>query len=250
MKLVDMSRPEGLRQGTYKAIGVVLRRREGSAGSADLLLFLNSFGALWVGAPGVSSKNRFGGGIEPMVWGEYDLYQSPKRLYLKGVDVKEDFIGIRTSRKKLTAAVKWCGELARRLPAGVENDKLLSLFWGSMKNLNDEVPAALLDIRLAWRWASVWGVAPTLDMCALCGKALPPSDSGGGTSALLSRDGVLCVMCGGGSGIPVDGEALAALIMVATLPAGSFLSWVRSSAPAIPNASAVAGWLYSFITLI
>lgn len=248
---VDLSRDEGLRQGAHRASGVVLRRKEGSVRSQELLLFLRTSGATWVGAPGATSaKNRFGGGIEPMVWGEYDLYQSPRRLYLKGVDVKEDFLQIRTSRRRLETAVKWCGELARRLPLGMENDALLSLLWGSMKNLRAGGDPALLDLRFAWRWANLWGLAPPLDVCSSCGRALPDRDAPDGGEAALSRDGVVCAPCRAAanvSGIAIGNEELASLACAATLPVDAFMAWQREPGAPLRNARGIAAWLYSFV---
>ena len=250
---VDLSRDEGMRQGAHKASGVVLRRKEGSVRSQELLLFLRTAGATWVGAPGATStKNRFGGGIEPMVWGEYDLYQSPRRLYLKGVDVKEDFLQIRTSRRQLETAVRWCGELARRLPAGMENDALLSLLWGSMKNLRAGADPVLLDLRFAWRWANLWGLAPPLDFCVLCGRPLPGHDAPDEGDVLLSRDGIVCAVCRGTVNYPAltigSGELLF-LISASTLPVEAFMAWQRESGSVFRDQSGVAAWLYSFLSV-
>ena len=251
---VDLSRDEGLRQGAHKASGLVLRRREGTAKSQELLLFLRTLGATWVSAPGAgSARNRFGGGIEPMVWGEYDLYQSPRRLYLKGVDVREDFLQIRTARNSLEMGVKWCGELARRLPAGLENDALLSLLWGSMRNLRAGVAPALLDLRFAWRWANLWGLAPPLDFCASCGRPLPErgradDDLESASCGSLCRDGVLCGACGASGGIPLEWEALSSLRMAAMSPLEVFLAWQHRFKPAFgDNSRVLSGWLYSFL---
>ena len=236
----------------FRSSGVVLRRKEGSVRSQELLLFLRTAGATWVGAPGATSaKNRFGGGIEPMVWGEYDLYQSPRRLYLKGVDVKEDFLQIRTSRRRLETAVKWCGELARRLPPGMENDALLSLLWGSMKNLRAGADPVLLDLRFAWRWANLWGLAPPLDVCSACGRALPDHDAPDGGTA-LSHDGVVCAACRMAVNLPavtIGNEEFASLARAATLPVDAFMAWQRESGVLLRNARGVEAWLYSFLSV-
>ena len=159
-----------LPQGSYHADGVVLRRRETSPKSGDCLLFLRDMGALWAGAPG--PRSRFGGATEPMIWGRFILYQGPKRLYLKSVDIAEDFLSVRGSKKSLMCAAGWCRELGARLPLGYENNGVLSLFWGSMTNLSKGLCAALLDVRFAWRWGNIWGVAPSLDSCRECGSSL------------------------------------------------------------------------------
>lgn len=171
---IDLAISERLPQGLASAAGVVLRRRDSGA-SFDLLLLLRGHGATWVGAPGAaSSRGRFGGGAEPMSWGEFSLYQSRRRLYAKSVDLREDFIAVRRSRAALAVAMGWHSLLARRLPLGAENDKVMSLLFGSMKNLTSGADPAAADVRFLWRWANVWGVAPPLDE----GEGSPPISRG------------------------------------------------------------------------
>jgi len=145
-------------------------------------------GAVWAGAPG--PRSRFGGATEPMIWGRFILYQGPKRLYLKSVDVAEDFLSVRLSKKSLLCAAGWCRELGARIPLGYENNGVLSLFWGSMTNLSRGLCPTLLNVRFAWRWGNIWGVAPSLDNCPECGSPLVPGDV-----AAMSESGFLCGAC-------------------------------------------------------
>lgn len=241
-----------LAQGYHEAQGIVLRRKD-KGKSQDVLLFLSSLGATWASAPGTGSKNRFGAGTEPTMWGEFRLYQSPKRLYLKGVDVREDFWVLRGSPKPLRMAVKWCGELASRLLPGAESDSLLSLLWGSMKNLASGIDPMLLDLRFAWRWGNLWGLAPPLDACSYCGAKFR---SGAGVFFQMTSEGFMCRGCAakaGSSGTAAIGGHIGAdahdvLVKAATLPKGKFIPWASGiSLPAAPLA-ACAPWLYSFIS--
>ncbi|MDR3076226.1 MAG: hypothetical protein LBU26_02905 [Synergistaceae bacterium] len=179
---------DDLPQGDHRADGVVLKRKEASPKSSDCLLFLRGMGAVWAGTPG--PRKRFGGAAEPMTWGSFMLYQGPRRLYLKGVDVAEDFLSVRNSKNSLLCAAKWCVELSARLPLGHENNAVLSLFWGSMKNLSRGLCVPLLDARFAWRWGNVWGVAPSFGQCPGCGAAL-----GSGEPAAMTELGFLCRGC-------------------------------------------------------
>jgi len=188
ISLVSDSMP----QGNYRADGVVLRRRETSPKSCDCLLFLRDMGAFWAGAPG--PRSRFGGAAEPMIWGRFILYQGPRKLYLKSIDVAEDFLSVRNSKKSLLCAARWCKELGSRLPLGHENNAVLSLFWGSMTNLSKGLSIALLDVRFAWRWGKIWGVAPSLDSCPECGSPLL-SDEG----IVMTKWGFLCRACNAAS---------------------------------------------------
>ncbi|MDR1516053.1 MAG: DNA repair protein RecO C-terminal domain-containing protein [Synergistaceae bacterium] len=253
IRLGTFGEPASLMHGEHAASGLVLRRKE-TGKSQELLLFLNKLGATWVSAPGTGAKNRFGAGTEPMMWGEFRLYQSPRRLYLKGVDVREDFWAMRGSPKTLRTAVKWCGELASRLIPGTQADSLLSLLWGSMKNLSSGLYPALLDIRFAWRWGNLWGLAPPLDACSSCGAKL---GSEGDALFQMTSDGFMCRNCAeeaqtSGSAVIVGRLSTAEhdiLQKAATLPKDKFLAWATNAPPPDSNLAARASWLYSFISV-
>ncbi|GHV57556.1 hypothetical protein FACS1894216_22100 [Synergistales bacterium] len=258
------------RQGEHRASGVVLRGR-GEGKSRALLLFLKGHGALWVSAPGSGAGRgagtRFGGGDEPMMWGDFLLYKSPRMIYLKGADVKEDFFGVRRSRRTLRTALGWCGELSKRIAPGTPNDSLLSLFWGGMKNLTDGAAPDIADARFLWRWCNIWGVAPELASCVLCGAAFGADlIADGSRGARLAPDGLLCVSCAGngrfsepvmGDGRQViwDGrqnaapaianEDLLILQRAATLPRERFVAWARDAQKY--DAERVSEWLRSFL---
>jgi recombinational DNA repair protein (RecF pathway) len=125
-----------------------------------------------------------------MTWGTFLLYQSPRRLYLKGVDVAEDFLSVHGSRRSLLCAAKWHKELAAWLPMWHENNALLSLFWRSMKNLSRGLRPSLLDVRFAWRWGNIWGVAPSFETCPGCGSPLDGDDE-----LPRSAEGFFCRSC-------------------------------------------------------
>jgi DNA repair protein RecO (recombination protein O) len=186
-----------------------------------------------------------------MMWGEFRLYQSPRRLYLKEVDVREDFWGVRGSKNALRSAVRWCGELAARLMPGVESDPLLSLFWGSMRNLANGLDPRLIDIRFVWRWGNLWGVAPSLGFCSSCGRPVE------GEGAALSSDGLLCESCFYGKDSdgyesrrhrPLSAQTLLTVESAVSLPRDRFSAWA-SSGPLFDPAelSELASWLYSFL---
>ncbi|MDR1965354.1 MAG: DNA repair protein RecO C-terminal domain-containing protein, partial [Synergistaceae bacterium] len=250
---------DSLPHGDHRSDGVVLSRRDRSPKSRECLIFMRGRGALWVGTPG-AERNRFGGGTEPMTWGTFALYQSPRRLYLKSVDIAEDFLEARGSRRKLMCAVKWCRELASRLPAGHENDHLLSLLWGSMKNLAFGMNPMLLDMRFAWRWGKIWGVSPSFAQCSGCGAPLASSP------AAKTSSGFFCGDCRAKRESSPDGgdvfyETLSApeleiMRMVSSLPREDFMRAEPEISDAISSASGLeekiestTGWFYSFLRL-
>lgn len=248
MRPLRLGETDALPQGDHAASGVVLSRREGSLRAQDLTLFLSGRGLLRVGAPGADgAKNRFGGGTEPLVWGTFHLYQSPRRLYLKGVDAKEDFWVVRTSPHTLRTALAWNASLLSLLPEGLENDSLLSLLWGCMKHLAAGVAPALLDLRFAWRWGSLWGLAPSLDQCTGCGRTLDAE------RAAFGREGLFCSICAESpdrraSTTPLPPDMLDLLRRAGMLPRDAFAAWAPSCPPdRLKALKPYAAWAYSFL---
>lgn len=242
--MIDLGVEERLPQGSTNATGVVLKRRDVGAKSHDLLLLLHGIGAVWVTAPGAaSSKNRFGGGIEPMVWSDLVLYQSPRRLYVKSADAREAFFSVRRSRARLTAAIAWHKLAALRIPLLLPNDQLMSLLYGSMKNLASGAPPSLCTARFLWRWANLWGTAPEMACCASCG-AVPER----GESFALASDGVLCPRCAASSPSPLPTAEASSLIvaqLAATVPQRELLSRAEelSSAADDGDMRRICAWL-------
>jgi DNA repair protein RecO (recombination protein O) len=254
--MIPLSPLEALPQGEHRAGGVVLRRRESSPKSGECLLFLRGIGAVWVGAPG--SRNRFGGAAEPMTWSSFLLYQSPKRLYLKGADIAEDFFPVRGSRRALYRAASWCGELAAALPMRHENDALLSLFWGTMKNLSSGMSPVILDMRFVWRWGNIWGVAPSLERCVDCGA---PVSANAGRGIPRTPEGFLCEECASRRERAPDGplesvspEAFSLMTSAALRPAEKFIrsepdmrALCKADRSLEKEAETLISWFYSFV---
>ncbi len=105
-------------------------------------------------------KVRFGGSIEPLVFGRFQIYSSSSRTYLKSIDVKEDFWGIRKSRASLQKAFRWFSFVSDLLPMLTpDNDLLKNLFW-SLKLLENGCHPDLAEHRFLRRWCGIWGVDP------------------------------------------------------------------------------------------
>lgn len=219
---LDLGRGESLAQGSHKGRGVVLRRREGSSGSRslELLLFLSGIGPIWCSAPGASGgRSRFGGGTEPMVWSDFELYQSPRRLYVKSCDVRLGFFKIRASGPRLAVAVAWHLDVGKRAPYMIPDDELMSVLGNAMADLDAGVPPTVADARFVWRWASAWGTAPSLDRCSACGRDmmsdLMSEDPASAPSTRLAEDGPLCAACAPPGGVRISRSAHMALYKAA-----------------------------------
>ena len=211
--------PERLSQGYYQASGTVLLRKEASKGGRSLLLFLRGFGPRWAGAPSAGGKNRFGGGAEPMVWGTFSLYQSPSRLYLQSVDVKEDFLPLRGSPAALACAARIYKLTADEAPLDCENDGLLRTLWSAMLQLRAGAAPSAVEFRFMWKLLAAMGTAPSLEYCAGCGERLA-------RGGLFTDEGLLCGRCAAqAKGSPLSERELLALRAAAALPHDKFIEW-------------------------
>ena len=147
-------------------MGTVLRRKISADGDIVLDLFLKGFGRLPVYIRGGARGSvRFGGAIEPLVWGDFELYKSGKggRLILRSVEVKYDALKLRNSRDVILTALNWIKMLIMYLEEGMADDKVLSCFYWGLKLLEEGVPIEIADWRFVWRWLNIWGLAPEPD---------------------------------------------------------------------------------------
>jgi DNA repair protein RecO (recombination protein O) len=182
---------------------------------------------------------------------------------LKGADIAEDFLSVRTSRRALYRAANWCKELGACLPIRYENDALLSLFWGTMKNLSCGMSPLLLDIRFAWRWGNIWGVAPSLNNCLDCGALVSTAER---RDISRTAEGFVCEECasrrtrsqdGGGLLEPLASEAFDMITSAALSPAEKFVgrepsmrALHKGNRSLEGETETIASWLYSFVRTI
>lgn len=190
-----------LPQGDYRKKGLVLKSQPSGEKGKNLLLFLKEIGPAWVSVPGAASgKNRLSGATEPLVWGYFTLYRSPRRLYVKDVKVEEDFWTLRQNGTKLTAALKLCGHMVRFALPGQAQDELIPLLYWSLKALECGAEPASVEFRFLFRWCSSLGLSPALDRCASCGN--PAS------TALMTPEGLVCGSCLGSRSFQGNGWVL------------------------------------------
>lgn len=161
-------------------------------GDLSVQLFLKDSGTAWAYVPGASRGSlRFGGALEPLVWGRYQLYQSRRRMYLKEVEVTEDFWELRRHQKAILQAVQWIRAFERYLITGYPYNDLLALFYWALKSLSENVPPQIVNARFLWRWLLSWGIEPDLTRCSSCGH---PLDGRGA----WQEGSFLCDKCGAG----------------------------------------------------
>ena len=188
-------------QGLLRHSGVVLRRTSSPEGNLSLYLLLRTVGPQWVSAPGASrGRMRFGGSVEPLVWGNFNLYKGTKRLYLKSVDVSEDFWALRRDPERLRILLEWDRLLSLHLVPGHPCDDVLAIFYWSSILVRQGVHPLLAEWRFLWKWLNAWGLAPSLEQCVTCGTTLANSALWQGRRSANWRSGRLPPLKGRRSG--------------------------------------------------
>lgn len=197
------------RQGLSKKTGVVLRRNIDPEGNIRLLCLFRGEGATWLYLPGAArGKVRFGGTIEPLVWGEFNLYRGNKKIFLKEVTVKRDFWPLRKNRQTLKTAIDWCMTLNSFMISDLPMDEVLPVFYWSLDLLEKGGDPDALSLRFFWKLLNAWGVAPSLSVCSICGA---------GIKSGRWKDGAfLCPGCSAGRGSVVDSLDVALWITAST----------------------------------
>ncbi|MGI6442229.1 MAG: DNA repair protein RecO [Synergistaceae bacterium] len=211
---------EKLEQGYYEQAGTVIQRKDSLKNGLTLLLFLRDLGPRWVIAPTGSSKSRFGGAIEPMVWGLYNIYQSPSGLYLKSSEIKEDFLLLRRCSKHLHTALRLYKTVSRVIFTTHESNDILNLLWSSMLLLKDGCTSELVEFRFTWRLLNLMGLAPSFKQCVLCGSLI-------NESSFWCDDGFCCSNCT--SDILVNISQLKDMRCAAMLKQEDFITWSENN---------------------
>lgn len=123
-----------------------------------------------------------------MVWGEFSLYRSRSRDYLRDVEVKRDFWDLRSTSDKLGTALLWCRLLANKLPFEQPVDEVLPVLFWSMDLLESNADPVGVDLRFTWRLLKALGIAPSIKACDNCGKAI--------SRGIWQESSFLCDTCG------------------------------------------------------
>ena len=218
--MIPGAETDRLDQGYYRQSGTVIQRRDSVKSGNSLLLFLRDLGPRWVCAPGSSAKSRFCGAIEPLVWGTYDLYQSPTRLYLKSAEVKEDFLSLRTNRSQLMAAIRFYKNVTKLTMTTHESNKILNVLWSAMVLLKEDCPIELTEFRYIWKLLNSAGLAPSLSRCVICGSVI-------NNCATWTEDGFCCDKCNNKDHSSLSAEEMAILQHAALLEHDKFIRWSK-----------------------
>ncbi|MEG1502228.1 MAG: DNA repair protein RecO [Synergistaceae bacterium] len=180
---------DNLDQGDYTLTGTILKRKDSIKSTQSLLIFLKDIGPRWISAPSSTGKNKSSSITEPLIWGNFNIYQSPSKLFLKSIDIKQDFLTIRSDIKKLKTAIELYKITINNVYLNHESNDMLKILWNAMLQINESAKPEYIKFRFIWKLLKIIGRAPSLLCCSKCGSPI--------TSSTLSwdEDGLICSRC-------------------------------------------------------
>jgi DNA repair protein RecO (recombination protein O) len=182
-------------------------------GESDLVVHLLARGRGRVGAfarGGRRSSRRYGGALESfaLVQAEVQERRGSELAELRSATIVEPFLGLRGDLGRLAHA-GYGVELARELTREKQpNDALLDLLLAFLGGLVVTGPRSLRLRALELGALDTAGVAPQLDACARCGRAL---DDGQPLAFGPLLGGAGCRSCAGNGALALDLGTLALL---------------------------------------
>lgn len=165
-----------------KTCAIILGRRPFKESSLIVSAVTRDFGRIKLIARGCRRpRSKFCGTLEPFCCDEIIFYhREQKELYtLSDAVVINDFPGIRTSLKRVTAAQIMCEFLDKALPAGEINKTAYRLLLSFLQN-TDQRPETMLRSLVAVFLAQgliIAGIKPHLINCVVCRAGLPSGTS-------------------------------------------------------------------------
>lgn len=177
-------------------------------GEADLVVHLFVRGRGKVGAFARSARRsgkRFGGGLEPFCVLEAQLQERPCRdlADLRSATLVEGYAALRSDLGRLAHA-GYATEVVRELVRDREpHDALFETLVGFYRTLAEVPPRSLLLRAFELEALGGAGLAPVLDMCARCGRALP-----GAAAFDVEHGGTACESCAGPGALAMEAGAL------------------------------------------
>ncbi|MCS7232971.1 MAG: DNA repair protein RecO [Synergistetes bacterium] len=184
-----------------------------------LFVFTREKGKLLVIAPGsVKLPNRFGGAIEPLNYGLMSIYYSVgSNFYLKEFDVKNSFLSVRGSLKRLRSSLSFFSLLNKLLPYEAPEAKLFDITLDFLNLLEEGSDPLLLELVVSLKAFDLLGFLPKLDTCSYCSGKISKE-------AFIKVEGpfLLCRSCSEANGLRIGAEGIALLGEIQKMPLAFF----------------------------
>ncbi len=213
----------------YRSIttqAIVIRRERLGDFHKSLSLLTSDMGlirATAYGAYRMHSSLRMGS--EPFTVCTARLYHNPvKQSYkITEIEIRETFGSLIRDLSRLVAASLWAEVALKSYAAGETSDMLFRLFLGSLELLDqaDTRGEPYVTIQFLWRFLSLAGYQPMLDVCCQCG--IPFRDGPAFFSPAIH--GFLCSSC-----VPQNARSV---------PTGALRYLAATGAQPLPRASQV-----------
>lgn len=178
-----------------KTPAVVLRRH--AWGEADWIVtfYTFRFGKLRGVARGARRlRSRFGGALEPFVYGELVLFEKPgDPLYrVTGADVHHPFTELREDLSRMAAAARLVNLTAAVTGEGDAHPEVFATLLEGLHVLGSAQDPVLMALLFQVRLLGQTGFGPRIDQCASCGAS---RGNGEGWPFASHAGGLVCPSC-------------------------------------------------------
>jgi DNA repair protein RecO (recombination protein O) len=152
--------------------GIILRQTKTVNGRRMILLFSKKFGKISAGTS-ITEKGRSKAALamRPFAYGRYEMYKNQEQFNIQSAEMIRSYFKIGEDIDKFMAS-SYVLELSEKLlQEGAQNPRYFQLlldFFDVMENRERDMLTLILAFEM--KALQLFGVAPRLDCCSVCGK--------------------------------------------------------------------------------
>lgn len=168
-----------------------MRQTKTVNGRRMILLFSKKFGKISAGTS-ITEKGRSKAALamRPFAYGRYEMYKNQEQFNIQSAEMIRSYFKIGEDIDKFMAS-SYVLELSEKLlQEGAQNPRYFQLlldFFDVMENRERDMLTLILAFEM--KALQLFGVAPRLDCCSVCGKPEKPFRFG------IAEGGIICENC-------------------------------------------------------
>jgi len=187
-----------------KTEAVILKSMNYRDSSKIVTFYTRRFGKIKCIAKGArQAKNKFGAGLEPITGVMLVLYKKEQRdlQLVSQCDALKTYKNIHSELERMAVALSALELVNQLVHDEEENEALYQLLVETLDEI-DRAKKNMLNLFFAFeiRCAALFGFAPDLASCSVCGRGLDEIGADGSAVFQLARGSVVCAACAGTKG--------------------------------------------------
>jgi len=206
---------------TLKVRGVVLKEYETGEADKRILLLCKEHGRIMAYARGARKpRSKFMGASQIFTYSDFVLAQGRGFFSVAQADVIESFYELRTDYDTLCEAHFITSVCEKTLLENSNSDEILLLLLKSLSFLTKKIfPPKQITAVFLLKFFDYYGLRPTTDVCAVCGKKNDTGETGAIKDFYFwGKEGVLCEKHGGSFKISKAAMTAVSFILASDLP--------------------------------